>query len=50
MAILSASVPPEVNTISLVSAFMKFAIFLLLISIAFFVFLPKEWVLDGFPK
>ena len=50
MAILSASVPPEVKIISLLSAFIKSAIFFLLISIAFLVFLPKECVLDGFPK
>ena len=50
IAILSASVPPEVNIISEERQFICFAIERLEVSTKAFAFLPKKCVEDGLPK
>ena len=50
MAVLSASVPPEVKNISEVEQFSKLATVFLAFSIADRTSRPCEWMEDGLPK
>jgi hypothetical protein len=50
MAMLSASVPPEVKKISAGVTLSSFATVFLAVSMAARVFLPNEWMEEGLPK